>query len=99
MAARAPRGDAPIFSTALASARIEGGHAAVQYTLAQPAQVSLAIYDVAGRRVASVDESVRGAGAHRVSIPLGRIPHGIYFVRMAAAGKTFSRRLPILPPH
>jgi spore coat protein A len=90
----APKG----FFTALGATHIEGGRALVNYTLAEGSEVSLAIYDVNGRRVANLDDVVRDPGAHRASISTGRLPRGIYFLRMHAAGKDYVTRLPNLSP-
>jgi len=87
---------AAILTTALALPRVEGTHAVVDYTLAQPGHVSLAIFSVTGRRVASQDNPDQEAGYHRVSFPLDRMAHGIYFVRMQAGGRSFLRRLAVL---
>jgi len=84
------------FLTAIGSTRIEGGRTLVNYTLAEGSEVSLAIFDVNGRRVASLDDVVQDSGAHAASISVGRLPRGIYFLRMHAAGKVYVRRLPKL---
>ena len=68
----------------------------MEYTLAQPGEVSLAIYDVAGRRVASLGASrARGRSAPRL-VPLQHMAHGIYFVRMRAGGISYTRRMLVL---
>lgn len=84
------------YTTALGRTRIEGQQATVEYTLAEPGEVSVAIFDVAGRRVASLADGVQGTGVHRASLNLKRVAHGIYFIRMHAAGKVFTRRMPVL---
>lgn len=96
MAMEDDRGTAPAFTTSLALPRIEGGRALVEYTLAAPGEVSLAIFDVAGRRVASLADGVQERGAHRASLNLQRVAHGIYFVRLRAPGKVFTRRMLVL---
>jgi len=90
----APKG----YFTALGATHIEGGRALVNYTLAEGSEVSIAIYDVNGRRVANLDDVVRDPGAHRASISTGRLPRGIYFLRMHASGKDYVTRLPNLSP-
>ena len=68
----------------------------VEYTLAEPGPVTLAVFDVTGRRVASLAEGVQGRGVHRASLTLRRMAHGIYFVKMRAGGTAFVRRMPVL---
>jgi len=87
---------AKTFSTSLGVARVEAGRVAVDYTLAQAGKVSLAVFDVAGRRVASLDDAVQGAGEHHASLAIEHLAHGIYFVRMRVAGKVYTHRMPVL---
>jgi spore coat protein A len=96
MAADDARGARGAFTTSLGLPRIEGARATVEYTLAEPGEVTMAIFDVSGRRVASLDASVQATGAHRASLRLPHMAHGIYFVRMRAGGKVLVRRMPVL---
>ena len=73
-----------------------------QYSLATPGTVDLAVYDLAGRRVATLLEAaVRGAGFGEVTWD-GRdaegvdVPGGVYFARMAAGGATVRRQIVLL---
>jgi uncharacterized lipoprotein YddW (UPF0748 family) len=56
--------------------------AVVTYTLAEPAPVRLAIYDLLGRRVALLAEGRQGAGDHEVTWQVGRLAPGTYFYRL-----------------
>jgi spore coat protein A len=96
MAMKDPRASGETYRTSLKPPRVEGGRAVLEYTLAQPGEVSLAIYSVTGRLVASLGLAAREAGVHRASIPLEHVAHGIYFVRMRAAGISYTRRMPVL---
>jgi hypothetical protein len=84
------------FKTSLGLPRTEGARAILEYTLAEPGEVTLAIFDVAGRRVASLADAVQETGVHRAFLQLQHVAHGIYFVRMRAGGRVFIRRMPIL---
>jgi hypothetical protein len=69
-------------------------------SVARTAHVRLTVYDVAGRRVADlVDESMT-AGRHAVrwngDTHAGRAASGVYFVRMEAAGLTFTKRVVLM---
>jgi spore coat protein A len=96
MATKDPRGTENAFTTSLGRPRTEGGRAMVEYTLAEPGEVTLAIFDVAGRRVASLADGVQGTGVHQAFFELQHMAHGIYFVRMRAGGRVFVRVIPIL---
>jgi len=96
MATNDQESTAHAFTTSLRWARTEAGRAIVEYTLATPGEVTLAIFDVAGRRVASLADGVQEAGVHRAFIQLQHMAHGIYFVRMRAGGRDFVRRMPVL---
>jgi hypothetical protein len=96
MAMKDPQGSVGTFRTSLGSPRVDGGRALLEYTLAQPGEVSLAIYGVTGRLVANLGLAAREAGVHRASIPLQNVAHGIYFVRMRAGGISYTRRMLVL---
>lgn len=96
MAMGEPRSPGASFRTALGTPRVEGGRAVLEYSLAQPGEVSIAIYTVTGRLVASLGVTSREAGIHRASLPLDRLAHGIYFVRMRVGSTTYVRRLPVV---
>jgi hypothetical protein len=58
------------------------------------ANVSLKVYDVAGREVASVlDGVVFAAGVWPVQLDLGHLNSGLYFCRLVAGGHTDTRRI------
>lgn len=84
------------YTTSLGWSRMEGPAAVVSYTLAEQGEVSLAIYDVAGRRVSGLDLGLRERGAHRAVLKLPRVARGIYFVHMRAGERVLTRRMPIL---
>ena len=86
----------PAFTTSLGWPRTEGARAVVEYTLAEPTDVTLAVFDVAGRRVANLSDGVQGTGVHRAFFKLQHVARGIYFVRMRAGQNLFIRRMPIL---
>ena len=95
MAMDAPQ-SARTYQTSLAAPRVEGGQAVLEYTLAQPGEVSISVYSVTGRLVASVGVASREAGIHRATVPLDHMAHGIYFVRMRVGGVSYTRRMPVL---
>ncbi len=74
------------------------GAATVVLTLPREAEVRLTVYDVLGRRVASLAEGRFEAGTHRVRFGGRGLPSGLYLVRAtfttkAGTTRTISRRL------
>jgi hypothetical protein len=72
------------------------------FDLPRAAAVSLGIYDLEGRRVASLVEGTLGAGHHsrrwEARSAAGRaVPAGVYFVRFVTPGLTRIARIAVLP--
>ncbi len=72
------------------------------YQLPRAQHVSLVLYDLGGRRVASLVSGVQGAGAHEAAWNArdergARVPGGLYFARFATDGLTRIERLIVLP--
>jgi hypothetical protein len=72
------------------------------FDLPRAAAVALEVYDLAGRRVATLASGSREAGHHEVRWSAadergGRAPAGLYFVRFETPGLTRVARLAILP--
>lgn len=63
------------------------GEADARVTLAAPATVALAVYDVLGRRVAHLAETDLAAGSHRLAVPTTALPAGVYVVRLSVDGQ------------
>jgi hypothetical protein len=66
--------------------------ARITFKLEAPGAVRLAVYDLAGRRVATLAEGHYAAGEHAVSWRAD-VPTGIYIYRLEAAGKVAVRKL------
>ena len=79
-----------------------GGGLAVTFALpAQAPDVDLAIYDVSGRRVATLAQGTLAAGPHTahwdgVALAGGSVRPGVYFVRLAALGGVRTSRVAIV---
>ena len=67
------------------------GDANLVFALPRAAKVSLALYSVAGRRVAGLVDETRDAGAHTVSLARHGLAAGTYFAVLAVDGKRFTR--------
>ena len=73
------------------------GSVLLEYSIDTEGPVTVALYDVAGRRVAVVlDSEFRPAGPGSITIDTHGIAAGVYFVRMEMAAKSVSRRIAIV---
>jgi hypothetical protein len=72
------------------------GQATVEYALPEQAEVTIGVYDVLGRRVATLVDSPEQAGRYTVRLNAGQMPSGMYFVRMQAEGFRQTRRLTVV---
>ena len=71
------------------------------FTLAEAGPVRLALYDVNGRLVRTLAQEVRGAGRHEVvwdgtGEDGARLGAGLYWARLEAAGRVFTKRVTVL---
>ncbi len=62
------------------------------YSLAQPGEVRLLLYDSAGHKVNQV-ERYDGAGTHELTIRTEDLRSGVYFAKIEAAGSSLTRKL------
>jgi len=72
------------------------GAASVAYLLPHAAAVQLSLYDVAGRRVRSLERGVESAGWHQLSVDLRGLPSGVYWYRLRAGAREGNRRIVVL---
>jgi hypothetical protein len=68
------------------------GQATLRFALDQPTDVRLEVFDVAGRRVATLADGARGTGEHEVAWggagSSGNAPSGVYFARLSTPRAT-----------
>jgi hypothetical protein len=77
------------------------GGTAMSFNLPAPERATLSVYNVAGRKVATVADREFGAGRHDVTWngvdSTGRpVPAGIYFYRLDAGTNTSTRKMIVL---
>jgi hypothetical protein len=70
--------------------------ATLVYAVPTPTHVTLAVYDVLGRRVAHLVDDTKRAGRHTVRLDAAALPSGTYFVRMHADTFTKTRRMTVV---
>ncbi|MBS1261491.1 MAG: hypothetical protein MAG453_00816 [Calditrichaeota bacterium] len=67
--------------------------ATVRYSLAKPGEVTLDVYDLLGRRVASLVRGLRAPGAHTVTFDASALASGPYFLRLTAGAQSATRKI------
>jgi len=65
----------------------------IAYNLPKTADVSLAVYNVLGRQVATLLDKKQTAGRHQTSFDASNLSSGIYIYRLQAGGKVFTRKM------
>ena len=68
-------------------------HAMLRYDLPNPAFVTLRVFDVRGREIATLVEGRQPAGAHTIRFGRAALPSGVYVVRLRAGEQVQTRRL------
>jgi len=63
------------------------------FTLPATAEVELAVFDLAGRRVATLVQGLRPAGEHQVGFQAGALASGMYLARLQSGAQVETRRL------
>jgi len=89
-----PRGDRP----ALAQSRPNPTRrtATIQYGLPRTQHVSLVVYDVAGRAVATLVDATQERGAHEARFDGSRLRAGAYYYVLRTASGTITKRLALV---
>jgi hypothetical protein len=68
----------------------------ISYTLGQASRVSLKVYDMLGRSVATIQDQFVASGSHRVPFDASVLPSGVYVYRLQAGTFTQSRKMILL---
>lgn len=69
--------------------------ALISYALPQAGNVSLVVYDAAGRPVQNVVSGYRAAGRYSATLDASNLSTGVYFYSLTAGGKTVSNKLTV----
>ncbi|MCK4594831.1 T9SS type A sorting domain-containing protein, partial [bacterium] len=67
----------------------------VAYTLPSDGRITLSVYDLSGRRVATLVDAEQTAGRHEVSWPCAGIESGVYLYRLETDTGSLTKRLVI----
>ncbi len=91
--------DVPVetqFALRSLSANPARGSLQMSVSLGSSSPASLELVDVTGRRVAGKDLGTLAAGTHRIVLDASGVASGVYFARLAQAGKVASVRVTIV---
>lgn len=66
---------------------------AITYNLTSPSRVTLTIFDLTGREVATLVDGTQPAGIHEVRFNGGNLPSSIYFARLTGNNQTSVKKL------
>ncbi len=67
----------------------------ISYTIPETMPVNLAVFDILGRRVAVLTDTVNGPGTYTVSFDGARLAGGVYLLRLRAGGMQKMERMVI----
>jgi hypothetical protein len=68
----------------------------IAFSLPKSGSVDMAVYDIAGRKVATLAQGTMSAGSHEVSWNGAKAPAGVYFYRLSFEGKTLTNRMVVV---
>jgi hypothetical protein len=93
-------GDEPPLATAISLSQNYpnpfNARTTIGYALAKEGPVNLDVYNLAGQRVAILDEGIRPAGNHVALWDAGDMPSGTYFYRLTVNGQSETKRMVLL---
>jgi hypothetical protein len=87
----------PAFALAQSIPNPARSSAIIRFSLPEASAVTLSVYDLQGRRVATLlDHTFREAGRHDVAVPSNRWRPGVYLYRLEAGGRSATRKMVVL---
>ncbi|MEL7362961.1 MAG: T9SS type A sorting domain-containing protein, partial [Bacteroidota bacterium] len=70
--------------------------ATVGFTLPTAEDARVEVFDLLGRRVATLTDGFRAAGEHTVTLDASALPGGVYVVRLATPSTTLAERVTVV---
>lgn len=70
--------------------------AVIPFALPAKSEVTLAVFDISGRKVATLVSGIMDAGNHSVSFDAGSLANGIYIYKLEAADFSLSRKVALI---
>lgn len=68
----------------------------IYYSVEEPGEVSLTLYNSAGQRVRTLINGFRSPGTYRYNLNSGGLPSGVYFYRLQLKNQAFTRKMILL---
>jgi len=68
----------------------------INYTIGETANVNLVVYDVLGRRVATLVNEVQSPGLHNINFDASRLSSGTYIYRLETNGQVAIRKMMLI---
>lgn len=68
----------------------------IRFDLAANTDIDLALYDVLGRRISTIDSGRRQAGQHSMQLDASKLATGVYLVRLTAGSASFSQMVTLI---
>jgi len=68
----------------------------IRFQLSEQSEITLSVYDMAGRRVSVLDQSVRQSGTHTVYFDASAFSSGVYIYRLSADGINLTRKMTLM---
>jgi len=68
----------------------------LEYALPEAQDVTLEVYDVLGRRVATLQQGRKEAGRHAARVETDGLSSGVYFGRLQAGGQTLTQKITVV---
>uniref|UniRef100_UPI000E367709 T9SS type A sorting domain-containing protein n=1 Tax=Rhodohalobacter sp. SW132 TaxID=2293433 RepID=UPI000E367709 len=68
----------------------------IEFTLSELQNVTLSVYDMAGRQVAVLVDGMRQAGRHSASFHADHMASGVYFYRLVTETQSFTMKMTLL---
>ncbi|MDX1439858.1 MAG: T9SS type A sorting domain-containing protein, partial [Rubricoccaceae bacterium] len=68
----------------------------ISFRLTNPSSITLAAYDLLGRRVATLMDGVRAAGSHEVVFDVSSLPSGVYILRLTAGDQVATTKISVV---
>jgi hypothetical protein len=72
------------------------GSATIEYELSEAGSVQLMVFDVLGRRVATVRDGYQDAGVHTAPFNARKLAPGLYFIRLTSGTSSLSQRVTVV---
>ena len=68
----------------------------IQFSLEQPGVAKLKVFDLQGRLISEITNSVKSAGTHQVRWDASNFASGVYFYQLETASTTITRKLTLI---